>query len=146
MITLTGRVSWFGGPNDKGVRPSEGLAIFQSVRQCPEIFLSKQPPGTSGLARRLDPNKLYIAMRWPHGVTYSYLAHHLVKAEVSGKSALLQPADWGPAVRTRRIADLSPGAMKALGLVTDGIATFHIPEPGDQPFVDEAPSLGEPGV
>src|SRR6516162_3848112 len=65
-IRMSGKVSWFGGPEDMGVSPSEGLAFIYDVDTKPHIFLDEQPPGTTGLARRLDPETYYIAMRWDY--------------------------------------------------------------------------------
>jgi hypothetical protein len=47
-MNLRGKVSWFGGPNDTGVAPDEGLAFITSPL-VPHL-LSYQPSGTSGLA------------------------------------------------------------------------------------------------
>src|SRR4051812_40899125 len=63
-----GAASWFGGPEDTGVSPDEGLAFIYSVDDAPYLFLPYQPEGTSGLARRLDPQVFYIAMRWDYSV------------------------------------------------------------------------------
>jgi hypothetical protein len=64
MTRLCGKVSWFGGPDDTGVSPDEGLAFIYDVDDAPHLFLPQQPAGTTGLARRLDPARPYIACRW----------------------------------------------------------------------------------
>jgi hypothetical protein len=121
-VALRGKCSWFGGPNDKGVAPDEGLAFIQEVEQAPHLFLPAQPPGTSGLARRLDPRAHYIACRWNYDTT----PHHMLLNEVAlvrvpktGRALVAAPADWGPHEDTGRVADISPGLMDALGLQTD---------------------------
>lgn len=119
---LRGKVSWFGGPNDTGVSPSEGLAFIYEVEDAPYLFLPEQPPGTTGLARRLDPGMPYIACRWDYDVypKPSLLEHAaLVRAPRTGRQFLALPADWGPHEDTGRIADISPGLMDALGITTD---------------------------
>jgi N-acetylmuramoyl-L-alanine amidase len=121
-LNLKGKVSHFGGPLDSGVSESEGLAWITSVEQKPEIFLSYQPEGTTGLARRLNPVVPYIACRWdyaetPVPVLLEELA--LVTAKKTGRSLKLHCADWGPHQDTGRVADISPGAMEALGIETD---------------------------
>ena len=68
-LDLTGKVSWFGGPDDDGVSPSEGLAFIQDMMQAPHLFLPYQPEGTTGLARRLNPHIHYIACRWDYDET-----------------------------------------------------------------------------
>jgi hypothetical protein len=128
--TYQGKMSTFGGPNDHGVSPSEGLAIYSSVSQRPELFLPQQPPGTTGLARRLNPEAHYIAMRWVYNQTpISWLRAHQVTVTnpKTGKSVLAWPADWGPNANTGRIADLSPGVAKTLGLNTDDICIVSVP-------------------
>jgi len=124
MTTLRGTVSWFGGPNDTGVSPSEGLAFIYSVDMAPHLFLPSQPPGTTGLARRLNPAVFYIACRWDYdapGTSRDDLldVKVLVRAPKTGKEFVCDPADWGPHVDTGRIADISRGLMEALGIETD---------------------------
>jgi hypothetical protein len=118
-----GKVSWFGGPEDTGVSPSEGLAFLYEIEDKPEVFLDEQPSGTTGLARRLDPAVYYIAMRWDYDqFTKDFLASNamaLVRAPKTGKTFSAHPADWGPHVDTNRVADISPGLMEALGITTD---------------------------
>jgi hypothetical protein len=121
--TLVGRMSHFGGPDDRGVKPEEGLALLApSDRPAfQDYFLAEQPPGTTGLARRLNPDAFYIACRWNYDETSkAYLK--TIKVTVinpqTGQQAEAQPVDWGPNVRTNRIADLSPGLEIKLGLTT----------------------------
>jgi hypothetical protein len=121
-VNETGTISWFGGPNDDGVSPSEGLAFIGNVMDKPELFLPYQPEGTTGLARRLNENVHYIAMRWdydktPRDMLLTDLA--LVRATKTGVALTAFPADWGPNVNTGRIADLSLGLMADLGIQTD---------------------------
>jgi N-acetylmuramoyl-L-alanine amidase len=121
-MRLTGRCSWFGGPNDMGVAPDEGLAFIFDVSDAPDLFLPTQPPGTTGLARRLDPAEYYVACRWDYDqYPKPSLLEHLarVTAKKTGMSLLAAPADWGPNENTGRVADLSPGLMEALGITTD---------------------------
>jgi uncharacterized protein (TIGR02594 family) len=121
--TIKGKVSWFGGPKDvRGVKPDEGLAFISKVEQAPELFLPTQPPGTTGLARRLNPDVHYIACRWnykqtPRDMLLAEVA--LVKATKTGVALPAYPADWGPNENTGRVADISQGLMDALGIKTD---------------------------
>jgi N-acetylmuramoyl-L-alanine amidase len=121
-LNLKGKVSHFGGPLDSGVSASEGLAFIYDVDTAPHLFLSYQPQGTTGLARRLNPAVPYIACRWdydetPPPVLLEEMA--LVTAPKTGRSIKVYPADWGPHEDTGRVADISPGAMEALGITTD---------------------------
>lgn len=122
LFQARGRCSSFGGPEDTGVSPSEGLAFIYEVDQAPQLFLPFQPSGTTGLARRLNPFVHYIACRWNYEVTPKDMLRDsgqraLVRA--NGWELLAFPADWGPHEDTARVADLSPGLMEALGLATD---------------------------
>src|SRR5262245_13874303 len=110
-MRLTGKCSHFGGPDDMGVSPSEGLAFIYDVSDAPDLFLSYQPEGTTGLARRLNPEVYYIATRWnydehPREMLLNEVA--LVRSPKTGKAFEAAPADWGPHVDTGRVADISP--------------------------------------
>lgn len=126
VLEARGKVSHFGGPNDAGVTPSEGLAFIYDAKTAPWLFLPAQPSGTTGLARRLDPNVPYLAMRWDYSVypkemlaSMEFAA--LITAPKTGRSFLAWPSDWGPHEEKTggRIADISPGLMTALGIQTD---------------------------
>jgi len=128
-----GRMSTFGGPLDFGVGPEEPLALFSHADlQNPlhrPLFLSAQPPGTTGLARRLNPERFYIACRWNYAQTPREFLRHtvaIVTNPLTGQSAEARPADWGPNASTRREADLSPGLAAHLGLETNDICRVEI--------------------
>lgn len=115
-----GKCSYFGGPDDTGVSPDEGLAFISDVMQNPFIFLPYQPEGTTGLARRLNPCVHYVACRWDYNKTPREMLREevaLVRAGDMEFSAF--PADWGPNEKTGRVADISPGLMQDLGIDTD---------------------------
>jgi len=118
-----GKCSYFGGPDDTGVSPSEGLAFLSSVDQNEYLFLPSQPSGTTGLARRLNPYVHYIACRWDYAKTPKTMLASgqlaLVTAVSTGIALTAFPADWGPHTDTGRVADLSPGLMDDLGIITD---------------------------
>jgi N-acetylmuramoyl-L-alanine amidase len=138
-VTFAGMCSWFGGPEDDGVSPSEDLAWLETWEQVcaaglQEYFLPAQPAGTSGLARRLDPERFYCACRWDYDVTpKDMLRDSKVKALVraNGKEILAQPIDWGPNSSTGRAADLSPGLLDALGIDTDAQVEVIYPAPAE---------------
>jgi hypothetical protein len=134
VITRIGKMSTFGGPHDTGVRPDEGLALYDAANMgtAPAgMFLPASPPGTTGLARRLDPSFNYLASRWEYAVTpASFLRQSIVKVSANGKTVDVHPADWGPNIATGRVADLSPAVASALGLNTGDTCTVVIPLPG----------------
>jgi N-acetylmuramoyl-L-alanine amidase len=130
LFYAKGMCSWFGGPEDDGVSENEGLAFLYKTGDAPHLFLPKQPPGTSGLARRLNPQLFYVACRWDYGLTpKSMLADPMRQALVRTreKEFLAWPADWGPHQDTGRVADLSPGLMQALELDTDDVVEVIYP-------------------
>ena len=120
-LLLSGKVSHFGGPNDSGVAPDEGLAFIYSIDTAPHLFLPYQPIDTTGLARRLNPHIHYVACRWDYNVTPpDVLLRKQALVRVEGGIELTAfPADWGPHPDTDRIADISPGLMEDLGIQTD---------------------------
>ncbi len=133
VATYRGKCSWFGGPNDTGVGIHEDLALYDrhDAKTHPFLFLKQQPRGTTGAARRLDPDTYYCAMRWNYHVTpREWLRSIKVKVtNHKGESIECDPTDWGPNINTGRIIDLSPGAIKTLGLTTDEIVTVEVPLP-----------------
>ena len=133
LFSATGTCSTFGGPDDTGVSPSEGLAFFYEVADAPWLFLKSQPPGTTGLARRMDMSVFYLACRWDYDVTSKDMLGHsgqmaLVTNKKTGVSRLAHPADWGPhEEQTGRAADLSPALAKSLGVSTDDVVSVVYP-------------------
>jgi hypothetical protein len=112
---------------------SKDLALFQTEdlqdHRFRDLFLPSQPPGTSGLARRLNPAKFYVACRWDYDVTSrSFLRNTvaLVQSVGTGQVEKARPVDWGPNPRTGRVADLSPGLAAALQLETNDEAIVTI--------------------
>jgi hypothetical protein len=132
----SGKMSTFGGPADNGVGPHEGLALVTSADlaawwwSC--LFLPQSPAGTTGLARRLNPEAFYLAMRWDYTAHSRELLRNTVVRltnPANGRQVLARPVDFGPGDGsvidgqptrdTGRIADLSPGTAAALGLRTN---------------------------
>jgi len=126
LFSARGTCSTFGGPGDQGVSASEGLAFFYEFSDAPWLFLKSQPPGTTGLARRMDSATVFfLACRWDYDVcSKDMLANSgqmaLVTNTKTGVSRLAHPADWGPhEAETGRAADLSEALAKSLGVSTD---------------------------
>lgn len=133
LFHAEGKMSTFGGPHDHGMTPSEGLALFEksdlSNPQYADLFLPASPPGTSGLGRRLNPAKYYLACRWIYDETPKPFLKRtlaLVENPQNGRTAHARPVDWGPNTSTGRIADLSPGLAAVLGLNTDDDAVVTV--------------------
>jgi hypothetical protein len=133
LFHVEGKMSTFGGPLDFGMQPDEGLALFGKLDlEDPKyayLFLPAPPPRTSGLGRRLNPNKFYFACRWNYSDTpKEFLRRSLacVKNPQNGRTADARPVDWGPHESTGRVADLSPGLAAALGLNTDDVVSITI--------------------
>jgi hypothetical protein len=136
--TISGAISTFGGPRDSGVGPNEGLALImpEMVGQFQEFFLTDQPPGTTGLARRLNNlGSRYIACRWVWKETPpDFLRKTKVLVSFKSKEFEAQPVDWGPNANTGRVADLSDKLAADLGVETDKqVVTVKIPLFGGKP-------------
>lgn len=133
LFRVEGRMSTFGGPQDLGMAANEDLALFTKADlQDPKysyLFLPAPPPGTSGLGRRLNPDRYYFACRWNYAETpREFLRRSLARVEnpANGRAVDARPVDWGPNALTGRVADLSPGLAGALGLDTDDIVRITI--------------------
>src|SRR4249920_1566675 len=133
LFRVEGKMSTFGGPRDTGMSANEGLALFTPADlQDPKysyLFLTTPPPGTTGLGRRLNPDKYYFACRWNYNDTpREFLKRALAPVEnpANGRAAEARPVDWGPNISTGRVADLSPGLAKALGLQPDNLVRIMI--------------------
>ena len=133
LFRVEGKMSTFGGPKDTGMSADEGLALFtQADVQDPKysyLFLSMPPPGTTGVGRRLSPDKYYFACRWNYNDTpKEFLKSALARVEnpSNGRAVDARPVDWGPNFATGRVADLSPGLAAALGLETDDVVRITI--------------------
>lgn len=111
-----GKVSHFGGPSDKNVGKHSKTAI------------------SGEKARNLNPNDFYCAFRWNYKkYPKNYLKKCLIKIECKKngqvKTVTVKPKDYGPHPRTGRIIDVSPGAMKKLGIKTDDTVTVYLIHP-----------------
>ncbi len=141
----TGKMSIFGGPADEGVGPHEGLALIEPGDLADwwfsHLFLPGQPPETTGLARRLNPAAYYLAMRWDYTQFSKELLRNAVvrvSHPVNGRYLFARPVDFGPGdgsvidgkatADTGRLADLSPGVARELGLETDEVVACQIVE------------------
>ena len=133
LFRVEGKMSTFGGPKDTGMSTDEGLALFTPAdlqdSKYSYLFLPTPPPGTTGLGRRLNPDKYYFACRWNYNDTpREFLKRALARVEnpSNGRAADARPVDWGPNIATGRVADLSPGLATALGLQTDDVVRITI--------------------
>ena len=133
LLYVRGKVSYFGGPEDMGVDADEGLAFLYEYEDAPYLFLPEQPPGTTGLARRLNVQRNYVAVRWDYDRTPKEMLRQmypaLVRAPATNRYLLAWPADWGPHEDTGRVADISPELMQRLGIETDGEIEVAYPAP-----------------
>lgn len=125
-----GKVSSFGGPFDTGMKSDEGVAMYNKWEENESVFLNYQPqllktdpgyPGlTSGLGRRLDPDRLYCSMYWNYDLTpKAMLRKAQVRITFQDRTLFAQIVDFGPALWTKRLIDVSPRVMKNLDCKTD---------------------------
>ena len=115
---VEGRISWFGGPNDYGVGPSERCAISGEVARR----LNSPVNASADTIASRPGDFYYAAMRVdyaPNGRDWWADARILVVNPATEAAIVVRPADWGPNTSTHRIIDLSPQSLKALDLDTD---------------------------
>lgn len=148
-----GKLSSFGGPDDKGDRlygqaligaknmaqvyehypELVGLGIFTSGLRdpLPSVRGIKWTKGkakwvtkTAGVSYGLNVDSYYVAARWRYGAWPKFRSLPDPRpvrflCYTDDELCLGVPTDWGPAKRTGRDFDLSPGWMAALGVRTD---------------------------
>jgi hypothetical protein len=102
---VQGKVSWFGGPEDRWVADDETGTL------------------TGEILRQLASDDYYCAMRWNYQSNKQFWAnrHLLVLNSENGKAVLVRAIDWGPNTTTRRILDLSRKTLEYLSAETDDI-------------------------
>lgn len=122
----------FGGRFDSGVGVNEGLALCengeaQDSKLMRPLFI--QPVRMDcGLARQLNAEQFYCAMRWDYSATPKRVLQHAIVRVMSatGRVAWCRPIDFGPNERTDRVIDLSPGAANAIRVATDDVVTCEL--------------------
>jgi hypothetical protein len=126
---VSGRVSWFGGPSDTGVGPTETVAISGEVARS---LNSPLHPDAATLAAHPE-RYYYVAMRFsysPMSTSFWRTARLVIANPRTGARVVVRPADWGPNTSTGRVMDLSPQAIADLGLTTDDTAVIAFALPG----------------
>ncbi len=138
LFRVEGKMSTFGGPDDDGMQPNEGLALFASEQDMKnhglaDYLLPEADAGAPGLGRRLNPDKFYFACRWwETSLKSEFLrsASAWVTNSKTGARVQARPVDSGPNASTHRVADLSPGLARKLRLNTDDVCTVTITDEG----------------
>ncbi|MCO5170914.1 MAG: SH3 domain-containing protein [Planctomycetes bacterium] len=128
---VRGKVSWFGGPSDRGVTATEtGTLTGERLRALNPVAR----PSAAQLAAR-PGDYYYVAMRFDYAPGKRAWAGKrlLVVNPRTGAAVVVRPVDWGPNTRTRRILDLSPQVLRDLGLSTDDEAVVAF-APDDAPL------------
>ena len=100
---VQGKISWFGGSNDRGVAADETGTL------------------TGEILRQLSADDFYCAMRWNYRGNKKFWAnrHILVVNSDNGKAVIVRAIDWGPNTSTGRVLDLSPKTLEYLSVETD---------------------------
>jgi hypothetical protein len=113
LPTSRGKITIFGGPRDRGIKPDDKLA------------LPTGPHGVYERVRNLNPKSFYCAMRW------NYHVQHMTPEEVkrwwankkirvgntkNDAAVVVRAVDYGPHENTGFDIGLSPGAAEALGV------------------------------
>jgi hypothetical protein len=148
---VQGKMSVFGGPNDTGMKEEEGLALYNSEAEMQAHGVGDflLPPNGYGLGRRLNTEKFYVACRWwGYGLKRSFMQDALVVVgnPRTRRQEIARAIDYGPNENTGRVADLSPGLARALGLNTDDICTVTIPANQEEPMPAPTPATTAPAA
>jgi hypothetical protein len=123
MNVITGKVSFFGGRGDPGMRITEGLAFFEhsEADRRPDLFLPRGQDPTEGTSQRLRLDAYYLALQIPNDADRAAFqgTPYIVTNPKTGQSVLCSLVDRGPNQNTGRVADISPTALRVLRLQTD---------------------------
>jgi len=114
---VKGKVSWFGGSQDTGAVDAD-TAVLTGDR----------------LKSLNDPKDYYCAMRWsfePNGRRFWANQRILLVNPVNQKAVLVRAIDWGPAVKTGRILNVSQNTLTALEAKTDDELLIAFAKPGN---------------
>lgn len=124
---LKGKCSIFGGPDDKGMTPQEGLAVYEhhEADLRLDLFYQRSEHQTLGTSKRLKPDAYYFAYRFPLNPrperSILQASQWLFHNPTSGKFCVAWLTDYGPHPDTGRCFDLSHGLANALQVETDSI-------------------------
>ena len=108
-----GKISIFGGPKDRGIKPEDKLA------------LPTGPHGVYERVRSLNPKSFYCSMRWnyhvehltPEEVKRSWANKKLLVTNIkNGNAVVVRAVDYGPHENTGFDIGISPGAADTLGV------------------------------
>lgn len=113
LPSTEGKVSIFGGPKDRGLKPDDKLALPTG-----QHFVYER-------VRSLNPHGFYCSMRWEYHV--EHMTPEEVKRWWANKklqitnprnkvSVVARAVDWGPHEKTGLDVGISPGAAEALGV------------------------------
>jgi len=108
-----GKVSIFGGPKDRGLKPDDKLALPTG----PHFAYEK--------VRNLNPKSFYCSMRWDYHLQHMspeegkrWWANKkiLITNPANGNAVVARAVDYGPHENTGLDIGISPGAAEALGV------------------------------
>lgn len=148
-LVAQGKASSFGGPQDTGGKPDEGLYYYERSEQFDPplvgMLLAHQPPGTSGLFRQLaNKTAPYVAYRAPRtAAAKRYIKTHpfLLTSKAHPEGIVVWVLDWGPADWTKRAVDCSDAALDLLEVETDnGDVWLYTLEPIPSALVGALPA------
>jgi len=123
-----GKMTVFGGPKDRGLKPDDKLALPTG-----QHFVYER-------VRTLNPQSFYCSMRW------EYRVHHMTPEEVkrywankklaiknvkTGISVVARAVDWGPHENTGFDVGVSPGTAAALGAQAGDEVEIALADPKD---------------
>lgn len=139
-----GRLSTFGGPDDKGMaggaadrdgKVDTGLTLYEPAEadRADALFMPGLPSVLVWKRLRIHAN--YIALPFMDSAAVQPFRRQLqmadFKVSANDKVIVARLVDRGPHYTTKRMIDLSPGLAIALGVKTDDVVDVELCSPVD---------------
>lgn len=126
-----GRISWFGGPDDRGMKRTEGLTFFEhwEADHRPDLFLPRCSDPVVGTSQRLRQDAYYCALPI-EGKSHLFgdfdrqkfkATRWRITNPANNWSVVCTLVDDGPGDDTGRLVDVSRRVLRDLGATTDDI-------------------------
>lgn len=128
-MKISGKISFFGGPLDSGMKPTEGLAYYEHKEADlrPDLFSPRSSDPLEGSSKRLrNTHAFYVAIRFTGSRAEARNSLCIVTNPKTGQFIIASLVDWGPAESTGRAVDASDAVGRALRLQTDDEVEIEI--------------------
>lgn len=121
-MKISGKISFFGGPLDSGMKPTEGLAYYEhhEADLRPDLFSPRSSDPLEGTSKRLrNTHACYLALRMVGDREKLKNSLWKVTNPKTGQFLVASLTDWGPHESTGRVVDASDAIGRLLRIETD---------------------------